>query len=189
MTTHTLHILCKYIFVLPPITLLLLLAHNLILSRIQPHHRHRRQWEKTKNKLNFFPSLSLSRSTIDTNHYGLYRGLRYSCWVEPKAAMYVFRWKSSSYFNMVQEWQEGKQIVTFFPYILSLPIPTFFRFLSRFQLRVRRKWKVDDKIWLTWENFFPLNKQLLNCFAYFFFDFLLVKLSNLLFKKINLVEP
>lgn len=59
MTTHTLHILCKYIFVLPPITLLLLLAHNLILSRIQPHHRHRRQWEKTKNKLNFFPSLSL----------------------------------------------------------------------------------------------------------------------------------
>lgn len=130
-----------------------------------------------ENKL-IFLSLSfflLYRSTIDTNHYRLYRGLCYSGRLEPKVAMYVFRWKSTSRFNMVQEWQEGKQIVTFsrtsFPLLLAFHFPRTKKIFFSSPLSIfisapikgstkEKGWRFgDDKMWLIYK-YFPLWREL-----------------------------
>jgi hypothetical protein len=48
------------------------------------------------------------RSAIDTDNFGLYGRFRNSCRIQSKASMHVFRWKSTTHTDLVQERKEGK---------------------------------------------------------------------------------
>lgn len=114
-------------------------------------------FSRSKNNPTIFLRI-IYRSTINTNHFGLYGGLRYSGWLEPKATMYVFRWKSTSNSNMVQKWQEGKQIVTFissdyFSVLFKKNIFISFRYVIRCGwFSIRGIWK--EKIIKNFTRFF-----------------------------------
>ena len=81
MTTHTLHVLCKC-------------SHLLLCKHAWSHY--------------FFFTF---RSAINANNFRLYRGICNSSRFNTKAPLYVFRWKSNTYIDVVQEWQKGTALI------------------------------------------------------------------------------